>query len=731
MLVVTSVHLRALNIIMRTLFFRRPKKRLILGGFLGIFVVFFFLARYHAPERIHASLPAVDNVNLLRGRPQEARIEIPLAVAKARDHSNENSKINPFNDKKDVDAVVPDQIADLVKEHIGPHQPAAVEKHFGVGGDGGGNIPDGPLPDNAQVAQDALQAIHDAAKEHENQEEANLAVPDNMDLNVNQQDNPAEHIENEEDDGGIPFHLTPRRPPERSSSLTKGPGEGGKAVVINKDSLSPIERKKYEEGEKNNAFNEYASNLISVRRYIPDIRESQCLDFKYTQKHEPASIILCFHNEAWSVLLRSVHSILDRSKTELVKEIILVDDASTMDHLKRPLEVYMNFLQKVKIIRAEERQGLIRARMLGAKAATGKVLVFLDSHIECTTGWLEPLLDRIAENNTNVVVPVIDVISSDTLQYNHAPSRSVQVGGFDWSLIFRWHPIPPRDAVRPGAPNSPVRTPTMAGGLFAISTEFFERLGWYDPGYEVWGAENLELSFKTWMCGGQLETIPCSHVGHIFRSRSPYSWKVKTANPLKHNLLRLAEVVLGEDYKRFYFSRVNYNEGDMGDVSDRKKILKDLNCKSFKWYLDNIYPEMFIPSESLASGEIRNVATGHCVDAVSPEKKNRVTVVGYPCHNQGGNQFFLLSKSFELRRDDYCFDSGYEPPQISMGSCHSQGGNQHFEYTDNNEIRQNNNCMTISANGKKITMEKCTGSEYQKWVMSRKPFVPQENGAAR
>lgn len=42
----------------------------------------------------------------------------------------------------------------------------------------------------------------------------------------------------------------------------------------------------------------------------------------------------------------------------------------------------------------------------------------------------------------------------------------------------------------------------------------------------------------------------------------------------------------------------------MGDVSDRKKILKDLNCKSFRWYLDNIYPEMFIPSESLASGEV-------------------------------------------------------------------------------------------------------------------------------
>uniref|UniRef100_A0A182Y1V6 Polypeptide N-acetylgalactosaminyltransferase n=1 Tax=Anopheles stephensi TaxID=30069 RepID=A0A182Y1V6_ANOST len=472
-----------------------------------------------------------------------------------------------------------------------------------------------------------------------------------------------------------------------------GPGELGKPVILPKE-LTPEVKKLVDEGWAKNAFNQYVADMISIRRTLPDPRDAWCKDTdRYMDDLPPTSVIICFHNEAWSVLLRTVHSVLDRSPDHLVKEVILVDDFSDMPHTQKQLEDYFLAYPKVKIVRAAKREGLIRARLLGARHATAPVLTYLDSHCECTTGWLEPLLDRIARNSTTVVCPVIDVIDDNTMEYHYRDSGGVNVGGFDWNLQFNWHAVPEREKRKHKSPAEPVWSPTMAGGLFAIDRVFFERLGTYDSGFDIWGGENLELSFKTWMCGGSLEIVPCSHVGHIFRKRSPYKWRTGV-NVIKRNSVRLAEVWMDE-YAQYYYQRIGNDKGDYGDVTSRKRLREELGCKSFRWYLDNIYPELFVPGDAVASGEGK---------------------LGAPDQHMF-SRYWMLSKTGEIRRDEACLD--YAGDDVVLYPCHGSRGNQYWNYSDDTHLLRHGSsdrCLAINEAKNKLIMQDCNSAvEAQRW----------------
>ncbi|XP_045443944.1 polypeptide N-acetylgalactosaminyltransferase 6 isoform X4 [Pipistrellus kuhlii] len=486
-----------------------------------------------------------------------------------------------------------------------------------------------------------------------------------------------------------PAELKPfwERPPQDPN----GPGADGKA--FQKDEWTPLETQEKDKGYKKHCFNAFASDRISLQRALgPDTRPPECVDQKFRRcpPLPTTSVIIVFHNEAWSTLLRTVYSVLHTSPAILLKEIILVDDAST--------------------------EG------------------------ECFHGWLEPLLARITEDETAVVSPDIVTIDLNTFEFSK-PVQKGRVhsrGNFDWSLTFGWETLPPHEKQRRKDETYPIkrctcfslclsRSPTFAGGLFSISKSYFEHIGTYDNQMEIWGGENVEMSFRVWQCGGQLEIIPCSVVGHVFRTKSPHTFP-KGTNVITRNQVRLAEVWM-DSYKEIFYRRSMEaakmaREKSFGDISERLQLREQLHCRNFSWYLHNIYPELFIPDlKPTFYGAIKNLGINQCLD-VGEKNHGEKPLIMYACHGLGGNQYFEYTTQRDLRHNiakQLCLHAS--AGTLGLRSCHFIGKNsqvpkdEEWELTQDQLIRNSGSGTCLTSKDKKPAMDSCNPSDpHQHWL---------------
>lgn len=148
-----------------------------------------------------------------------------------------------------------------------------------------------------------------------------------------------------------------------------GPGEDGKPHHL------PAEKQaEADESEMQYGMNMACSDEISMHRHILDTRLEECKHWNYPYDLPTTSVIIVFHNEGFSVLMRTVHSVVDRTPPHVLHEVLLVDDYSDKQNLKNNLEEYIKkFNGLVRLIRNSEREGLIRTRSRGAKEATGEL----------------------------------------------------------------------------------------------------------------------------------------------------------------------------------------------------------------------------------------------------------------------------------------------------------------------------------------------------------------------
>lgn len=513
----------------------------------------------------------------------------------------------------------------------------------------------------------------------------------------------------------------------------EGVGEGGRPVFLKQHEQIQSKRLFHI-----NQFNILVSDKISLDRQLEDVRSSDCKALNYSVNSLPStSIVIVFHNEAWSTLLRTIHSALNSSPVGLVKEFILVDDASERDFLKKPLdEELLNLPVAAKVVRSKVRVGLIKARLLGAKEATGEILTFLDAHCECTQGWLEPLLNRIKENPKAVVCPVIDILNDDTFQYTK--SFSLHWGAFNWDLHFRWY-IMGASHIEKMRENStlPYGTPVMAGGLFSINREYFWSSGSYDEHMDIWGGENLEMSFRIWQCGGRVEIAPCSRVGHVFRKASPYTFPREggVGAVLHGNLARLAKTWM-DGYQQFYY-KVNSQakEAALGqNVSKRLELREEMKCKSFDWYLDNVWPENFMPRPGQFFGKIRNKSLSRCIQRPNRKPGTQSTQTSGPAVFETCVDSFNTAQLFTIHKAGYvmtdenvCLDSPQWKERdsgVRFATC-SEQERQKWMIKDDNLVHQLSGlCLSVptAATSDQLTLQKCSSSSYQMWIFENQAW---------
>lgn len=375
----------------------------------------------------------------------------------------------------------------------------------------------------------------------------------------------------------------------RLDSLRTGFGEHGEGETL----------KDPKEIEANyDLFNTYGmsvliSDKISLSRSIPDFRHRDCLRRKYFSRLPRVSIIIIFNNEVFSVFKRTLVSLYNRTPHELVEEVILVNDNSTLAHLYDPLRMFVveNFPDfKFKIINLNKRHGLMKARVIGAKAASSEIIFMMEPHCEMTYNWLPPLIEPLLEDHRVVTVPIIDNIEWQEMKYYENDLGNLGSRGiFDWKLGYQKLS---RFSIEDEKKLDPFPTPIMTGGIFMIRKDYFLELGPYDEGLLIWGAENLELSFKINLCGGRLLEVPCSRIGHVFRAFTKWRQHESGIDFVSFNRKRIVEVWFDE-YKEFVYKQANGKLNiDVGDLQKQKAFRKKLKCKPMKYFFDVVAPDL-------------------------------------------------------------------------------------------------------------------------------------------
>ncbi|XP_060572920.1 polypeptide N-acetylgalactosaminyltransferase 13-like [Ruditapes philippinarum] len=259
-----------------------------------------------------------------------------------------------------------------------------------------------------------------------------------------------------------------------------GPGADGDQIYL------PANREHYEYIRNKSLLHEvnnFNSDLVGLKRILPDQRPEKCKDIQYPSDLPEVSIVITFREESVPSLLRTVYSVLETSPDRLIKEVILVDDGSKDEYLKASVEIHATNVDKIKLLRNEQTLGLMRARQRGIEETGSDYFIVLDGHIEVTPGWLEPILYRLVQEPNALLTSHIMVLNKETFEISRG-DHDIAFMFFDQITLNELWVKYTNDyrAYRNGSV-SPIPYGIVPGMMTAMRKSFFfATRHWPDPG---------------------------------------------------------------------------------------------------------------------------------------------------------------------------------------------------------------------------------------------------------
>jgi GT2 family glycosyltransferase len=183
-------------------------------------------------------------------------------------------------------------------------------------------------------------------------------------------------------------------------------------------------------------------------------------------------------------------------------EVIVVDDGSikSLDGVVRPFQGALN-LQFIR----QENAGPAAARNTGAAQAKGKFLVFTDDDCQPTPNWLQAL-ETCFEQDPNCLVGGHTINELADNLYSEASQLLVD-------YLYSYYNADPKQAK------------FFTSNNFALSTESFRKVGFFDTTFPLAAGEDRELCDRWLHHGYQMVYVPEAQVYHAHKLSLRSFWR--------------------------------------------------------------------------------------------------------------------------------------------------------------------------------------------------------------